>query len=343
MLRWGGPLLMLLLLGAEVLLGLLVGGRHNSFGEAWSRIPDALALALRPASAPEAARHDELVSVMVVLRIPRTLLAALTGLALGAAGAVIQGHTRNPLADPGILGINAGAAACIVLGLSTGAVTGTAGYLWPSLLGAGLVSLLVFLLSSSRTAAAQPLSIVLAGVALSALLMAYVQAMVLSDSQVLNQLRTWATGSVDGRDLRTVGLLLPMVLLGLLLALVQTRALNILALGEQTARAMGIPVGLHRTLGIATVALLGGAATAGAGPVNFLGLAAPHLVRSLTGPDHRFLLPGSALAGAVLALAADLLGRVVARPGEIQMGVMMAVIGAPFLIVLVRRGRAGGL
>lgn len=339
---WGFPAILLALLAAEMLLGLLVGGRANSFAGSWDRIPTALTFAFAPDRLPDAAQ-DDLVSVIALLRLPRTLLAALAGVALGAAGTVIQGHTRNPLADPGILGINAGAAAAIVLGLSTGLITGGVDYLWPALIGAGLVSLLVFLLSSSRSAVAHPLSIVLAGAGLSALLMAYVQAMVLSDDDILNHMRNWATGSVDGRDPGTAGFVLPIILVGLVLGAAQTRALNILALGEQTARSMGIPVGLHRGLGVATVALLGGAATAGAGPVSFIGLAAPHMVRAVVGQDHRLVLPCSALIGGLLALTADILGRVVARPGEVQMGVMMALIGAPFLVLLVRRGGVGSL
>lgn len=337
------PVGLLALIAVLAVLSLMVGGRLNTLAEGWARLPDALDYAFRPDRLSPEATGDDLVVVMGLLRVPRTLLALLVGAALGAAGTVIQGHTRNPLTDPGILGINAGAAAAVVLSIAWGLTTSPLGYLWPALMGCALVTAAVFALSSMGSTAANPLSIVLAGAALSAILMALVNAMVLSDDDALEALRQWATGSVAGRDLEVAYAIAPLIFVGLLLALSQGPALNLLALGETVARSLGLPVTRYRVIGLLAVALLGGAATAGAGPVAFVGLAAPHMVRAVVGPDYRLVVPYSALFGATLALAVDVLGRVIARPGELQMGVVMALVGVPFFILLIRRGKVSAL
>ncbi|GEC98186.1 iron ABC transporter permease [Kocuria varians] len=325
------------------LLSLLVGGRLNTLAEGWQRIPGAFVYAFAHDRLTPAQSGDDLVTVMGLLRLPRTLVALLVGAALGMAGTVIQGHTRNPLTDPGILGINAGAAAAVVLAIVWGWASTPLGYVWPALIGCALVTAAVFTLSSTGSTAANPLSIILAGAALSAILMAVVNALVLSDQNTLDRMRQWATGSVSGVNLEVAAATAPFVLVGTVLALAQGPGLNLLALGESVAESLGLGVTRQRVLGLLAVALLGGAATAAAGPVAFIGLAAPHMVRGLLGPDYRLLIPFSALLGAALALGADVLGRIIGRPGELQMGIVMALVGVPFFVLLIRRGKVTSL
>ncbi|MBS6030536.1 MAG: iron ABC transporter permease [Kocuria rhizophila] len=337
------PVLLIAAIAGLFLLSLLVGGRLNTLAEGWQRIPQAFAYAFAPQRLNPDAQADDLVTVMGLLRLPRTLGALLVGAALGMAGTVIQGHTRNPITDPGILGINAGAAAAVVLSIVWGWVSSPLGYVWPALIGCALVTAAVFALSSTGSSAANPLSIILAGAALSAILMAVVNALVLSDQNTLDRMRQWATGSVSGVTLEVAAVTVPFVLVGAVLAMAQGPGLNLLALGEAVAESLGLDVTRQRVLGLLAVALLGGAATAAAGPVAFIGLAAPHMVRSLLGPDYRLLVPYSALLGAALALGADVLGRVIGRPGELQMGIVMALVGVPFFVVLIRQGKVTSL
>ncbi|WP_238694158.1 iron ABC transporter permease, partial [Kocuria sp. HSID17582] len=337
------PVLLIAAIAGLCLLSLLVGGRLNTLAEGWQRIPQAFTYAFAPERLSPAAQADDLVTVMGLLRLPRTLVALLVGAALGMAGTVIQGHTRNPLTDPGILGINAGAAAAVVLSIVWGWAASPLGYVWPALIGCALVTAAVFALSSTGSSAANPLSVILAGAALSAILMAVVNALVLSDQNTLDRMRQWATGSVSGVTLEVAAVTAPFVLVGAVLAMTQGPGLNLLALGEPVAESLGLNVTRQRVLGLLAVALLGGAATAAAGPVAFIGLAAPHMVRGLLGPDYRLLVPYSALLGAALALGADVLGRVIGRPGELQMGIVMALVGVPFFVVLIRRGKVTSL
>lgn len=273
------------------------------------------------------------------LRVPRTLLGLVVGAALGVAGALAQGFTRNPLADPGLLGINAGAALLVVVGIFVLGVSSFAGYIWFALVGAALAGMLVFVLGSAGRAGSTPVTLALAGAALSAVLSGITTAIVLSDQTTLDQYRFWSVGSLSGRAVDTLVPVLFVVVPGLLLALATAPGLNTLVLGDDVARSLGVPVGAVRAVGLLAVTLLAGGATAAAGPIAFVGLVVPHLVRRVTGADYRWLLPGAALSGVVLILVADVVGRIVAPPGELQVGVVLAVIGAPFFIALVRRRR----
>lgn len=268
-------------------------------------------------------------------RLTRTVLGLLAGLALGAAGALTQGHTRNPLADPGLLGINAGAACAVVTGVfllgSSSPLTATLA----GLLGAGLASIAVFALANFS--GGTPLTLVLAGTGLSAFLMAITSAIVISDGASLDVWRAWNIGALAGRGPDVVATAAPFIIVGLVLALAGGWFLNLLSLGDDMATALGGRVWLIRLTGIATITLLAGAATAACGPIIFLGLVVPHLARAVTGPDYRWVVPYSALFGAALLLACDVLGRVVARPGEISAGVMLALVGGPALMLMVRR------
>jgi iron complex transport system permease protein len=273
------------------------------------------------------------------LRIPRTLLGVLVGLALGAAGALTQGHTRNPLGDPGLLGVTAGASFAVVLSIWLLDVGSPSGYVWFAFAGALGGSVVVFTLGSAGRGGATPVTLALAGAAVTALLYAMVQAILVSDQQTLDGYRFWVVGSLAGRDAEVAGQVAPFIVIGLVLALVNAPALDLLGLGEDVARGLGQRIWLARLIGLAGVTLLCGAATAACGPIAFVGLVVPHVARALTGPDHRWLIPCSGLLGVVFLLLADVLGRIVARPGELQVGIVLAVVGTPFFIALVRRRR----
>jgi iron complex transport system permease protein len=275
--------------------------------------------------------------VVLQLRVPRTLFGLLVGAALGVAGALIQGHTRNPLADPGLLGVNAGAGLFVVLAIYWLGITSPLGYVWFALAGALVAAVVVFLAGSAGRGGPTPVTLALAGAAVSALLIALTSAVILVDVDTLDAYRFWVVGSLAGRDLAVLDQVQYFVWIGLLIALVTAPALNALALGEDVARALGYSVGRIRLSGIVAITLLAGAATAMCGPISFLGLVVPHVVRGLTGPDYRWLLPCAAGAGALLLLLADVLGRVVVRPGELQVGIVLALLGGPFFIALVRR------
>ena len=273
------------------------------------------------------------------LRAPRTMLGIGVGIALGLAGALMQGHTRNPLAEPGILGVEAGAAFFVVLGIYALGVTNLFGYVWFAFAGAFAASVLVFALGTLGRGGPTPVTLALAGVSVTFLLYALIQAVLLADLATLDAYRFWVVGSLAGRDAGIAVRIAPFLLAGLILAMLNAPALNLLGLGDDVARALGQRVAVTRWVGLGAITLLAGSAVAACGPISFLGLVVPHVARALTGPDHRWLLPAAGLAGAVLLLTADVIGRVVVRPGELQVGIVLALIGAPFFIALVRRRR----
>jgi iron complex transport system permease protein len=272
------------------------------------------------------------------MRLPRTLLAIAVGAALGIAGALMQGHTRNPLAEPGLLGVSNGAAFAVVVGIYVFGVTDLAGYAWFSLVGAGLAAVAVFAIGSTR-GGPNPVSLLLAGMAVSALLLSFTQAIVLRDEDTLDEYRFWAVGSVTGRSLDVLWQVLPFLLVGLLLAGVSAGGLNLLQLGDDVASSLGMHPLRHKVMGISAVMLLTGAATAACGPIVFLGLVVPHVARFLAGVDYRWILPYAALIGALLLVSADVVGRIVLPSGELQVGIVMAVAGGPVFVMLVRRTR----
>ncbi|MCX5200231.1 iron ABC transporter permease [Streptomyces sp. NBC_00237] len=273
------------------------------------------------------------------LRMPRTLLGLLVGLALGAAGAVAQDITRNPLGDPGLIGVSAGGAFAVAAGIGMLGLTSSYQYIWFAFLGGALAGLLAYAVGGTGYGGATPAKLALAGAAVSVLLDAGTNTLVLLDVRTLDQYRFWAVGSLAGRDAGLAVEILPFVAVGLLLAFGLSGRLNALALGDDLATTLGTKVRTTRALGAVAVIVLTGAAVAAAGPVTFVGLVVPHVVRALTGPDARWLVPCSALGGAALMLAADVTGRMVARPGELEAGVITALLGAPFLALLVKRGK----
>ncbi|MER7175389.1 FecCD family ABC transporter permease [Streptomyces mesophilus] len=275
------------------------------------------------------------------LRLPRTLLGLLAGAALGLAGAVMQALTRNPLADPGLLGINAGASAAVVSAISFFGVTSLTGYVWFAFAGAAAVMVLVYALGGVR--AATPVRLALAGTAATAALYGYINAVQIMDTAALDKMRFWTVGSLASASMGTVRQVLPFIAVGIVLALVVARPLNAMGMGDDTARALGAHVNRTRAVAMLAVTLLCGAATAACGPIVFVGLMVPHIVRSFTGPDQRWILPYATILSPVLLLGADVIGRVVTRPAELQVGIVTALIGGPLFIFLVRRRRMAQL
>jgi iron complex transport system permease protein len=307
-------------------LSIAIGAKAVSPGAVWHAL-----------AAPTGTADD---IVVRSLRLPRTVLGGLVGVALGLAGALMQGHTRNPLAEPGILGVNAGAAFAVVLAIYGLGVSSLLGYVWFAFAGALVASLAVFALGASGSGGRgepTPMALALAGTAVTFLLLAMTNAVVLLDQQTLESYRFWSVGALAGRDPAIIGQVVWFVAAGAVLAVASAPGLNALSLGEDVARALGQPVWLTRLLGAAAVTLLAGSAVAACGPITFLGLMVPHLARALTGPDYRWSLPCSALLGAIVLLVADVVGRVVAAPGELAVGIVLAFVGAPFFVLLVRR------
>ena len=277
------------------------------------------------------------------LRVPRTVIGLAVGAALGLGGALMQGLTRNPLADPGILGINAGAAAAIVTAIAAFGLRTPGSYVWFGLAGAGLAAVAVYVLGSRGRSAATPVRLALAGAAVTAVLESFVSGLTLLDTTAFNDYRFWSVGSLATEPLSILTATGPFLLVGLVLAVCLARPLNALALGEDTGRALGAHLGRTRAGGMLAVTLLCGAATATVGPIAFVGLTVPHVARAITGPDQRWVLPYSALLAPILLLGADIVGRLVARPGEIQVGIVTAFIGAPVFVAIARRRRMAQL
>lgn len=319
-----GVLVLALVVAAAGLLSLVVGSRSIAPGT-------VLDVLLRPDG-------SEVSTIVHGLRVPRTVLGLAVGAALGVAGALMQGHTRNPLAEPGLLGVSSGAAFAVVLSIHVLGVSDTAGYAWFALVGAGLASVAVFAIGSTRRGP-DPVSLVLAGAAITALLASLTQAVVLRDVDVLDSYRFWVVGSTAGRGTDVLRQVAPFLAAGLLLAATSAPGLNLLQLGDDVARSLGMHPVRHKVLGVTAVMLLAGGATAACGPIAFLGLVVPHLARFLAGLDYRWIVPYAGLLGALLLVLTDTLGRVIARPGEVQVGIVMALVGGPIFVLLVRRTR----
>ncbi|WP_328808075.1 FecCD family ABC transporter permease [Nonomuraea antri] len=311
----------------------------------------AASVALGARSVPPATVIDALLSydgstdhtVVVDVRIPRTLLGIAVGAALGLAGALMQSLTRNPLADPGVLGINQGAMLGVTLALGLFGLSDPAVYVWFAFGGAALAAVVVYTLGSSGRSGSSPVRLALAGIALGMVCTAAASAILRMDSQVFDRMRFWLTGSLAAADAGTLTGLAPFLVAGLVLGLFLARPLNMLSLGDDAGKALGVPVNRTRVLTGVAATLLCGSATAAAGPLVFVGLVVPQAVRAVVGHDQRWVLPYSALAAPVLLLVADVAGRLIARPGEVQVGIMWAVIGAPIFIMMARRRRLAAL
>ncbi|WP_405654635.1 FecCD family ABC transporter permease [Streptomyces sp. RK9] len=325
-LRGAGLVLSVVLLLALMAVSISVGAKQLSMDQVWHGLFED---------------SGTYADVVVGERVSRTLLGVLAGLGLGLSGAVLQALTRNPLADPGLLGINMGASAAVVTAISFFGVTSLSGYVWFAFAGAAIVGVLVYALGGTRSAT--PVRLALAGTALTAALTGYLQAVMITDNAALDRMRFWTVGSLASAKMETIQQVLPFLAVGTVLALGLARPLNAVAMGDDTARALGARLTRTRALSMASATLLCGAATAACGPIAFVGLMVPHMVRSFTGPDMRWIFPYAAVLSPVLLLGADVLGRVVSRPAEVQVGVVTAAIGAPVFILLVRRRRTAQL
>lgn len=309
---------------AGVVLSLALGVREVSVGESWRALTD-----------PVAGNVDH--AVIRGQRVPRTVIALLAGAALGLAGVLSQGITRNPLADPGLLGLNAGAALGIVIAATAFGVVSPLGSVWFAFAGAAIAALTVFAIGHGR-----PVQLALAGATLTALLQPISNLILFRDVDAVNQLRYWAVGALNGRDLDAMTVLWPFIALGLVIAFLVAHRLNGLALGDDIAAALGQGVGTTRAITGVAIICLAGAATALAGPIALVGLAVPHAARRLIGSDYRWLVPLCALLGPVMLLAADIIGRLV-KSDELEAGVVAALLGAPVLIAVARGRRVAGL
>lgn len=274
--------------------------------------------------------------IIRTLRVPRALVAAAVGAALAVAGGVMQGLTRNPLADPGLLGIEAGAALAVVAAVHLLGVGSLALYAWFAFAGAGLAAAAVYALGSAGRGGPTPLKLTIAGAALAALVSSLTTAILILDQRTLEQVRFWLAGSVAGRDLDLLAQVAPYLAVGLVAALALGRQITTLALGEDIARGLGQRTGRVKAASALAVVLLAGGSVAVAGPIGFVGLVVPHVARFLVGVDYRWLLPYAALLGGTFVVLADVLARLVLRPQELPVGVMTALVGGPFFVALVR-------
>lgn len=318
-----GVLVLAGVLAVVAFVSITIGARGVGLGTIWTAFTD-----YDPSSAEQ--------TVIRELRVPRTLLGLLVGAALGLAGALLQGVTRNPLADPGIMGINMGAAAGIVVAVMVFDGISQAASVWVGFAGAGIAVVVVYGVASFGREGATPVKLALAGAAVSASLYSVTTGVTMTNLDALNQLRFWQVGSLSGRYLPVLEQTYPFLVAGIVVAMLLGRSLNGLALGDDLAVALGQRVVRTRVVIFVTVALLGGAATAACGPIVFVGLIVPHIARALCGPDYRWILPYTLLLSPAILLSADVLGRVLVSPSELQVGVVLGVLGAPAFIALVR-------
>ncbi|WP_194383194.1 MULTISPECIES: FecCD family ABC transporter permease [Microbacterium] len=323
----------LALLVVTVILSLAFGSRPVSVTE----VVDGVTTWLRGQT------PTEIGALAVQSRIPRTALAMLAGAALAISGALMQAITRNPLADPGILGVNTGAALAVVIGIAFFGLADTWGYLSLALIGAGLTAVFVYFVGSVGAGGTTPIKLALAGAATTAALTSLVSAILLPRQNVLDEFRYWQVGNVGRAEWETMAVVAPVLVFGAIVAIFSASALNALAMGDDVATGLGVHVGRIRIVAAIAGVALCAAVTAVAGPIGFVGLMVPHVVRLVSGPDQRWLLPLSAIGGAILLVAADTIGRVIGSPGEVEAGIITAFVGAPVLIVIARRTRMRAL
>jgi iron complex transport system permease protein len=328
--RVGWLVVGVVVLALAVLASLALGARSVPFG-------DVLGALTRfdPSVEGQVVVHD--------LRLPRTVVGLGVGIALGLSGALIQALTRNPLADPGILGVNAGSSFAVVLGVALFGVTDIRQYVWFAFAGAVVATVVVYLIGSLGFGGADPVRLTLAGMALGAVLQGISSGITLLRSDTFDAMRYWGAGSLSAVTWGTARAVGAFVVIGVVIALACARPLNAVALGDDLARTLGTRLPLLRVAVVVAVTLLCGAATAAAGPIGFVGLMVPHVARWLVGPDQRWLLPLTLTLAPALLLVSDVVGRLVIAPAELQVGIVTAVLGAPVLIALVRRRNASTL
>lgn len=321
-------LLLVALLAAVMVASVMIGSRQVGLADVWSAVQGQVE------GFDQAAVHK---------RIPRTYLAVLAGAALGVSGAVMQGVTRNPLADPGILGVNTGATLAIVIGIAYFGMTSPSAYIWTAIVGAAVTAVAVYIIGSLGSGGATPLKLALAGAATAAALSSFVTAVILPRGDIAEGVRSWQIGGVGGATFASIGHVVFFLAAGFVICMLSARSLDSMALGDELAAGLGEHVVTMRIIASAGAVILCGAATAVTGPIAFVGLVVPHACRLLIGVSHRWLLPFSAVAGALLLTASDVVGRIIARPEEVAVGIITAIIGAPVFIAIVRRQKVRAL
>lgn len=312
----------ILMLAVTVMLSLMLGAQSLS--------PIEVIKAVFGGSTPE-------VQAIVQSRESRTLIGVIVGASIALSGAAMQGITRNPLADPGLLGVDSGAALAVVIGLVTGVTSGQLSFVLLALLGGCIAAVLVYLIASAGARGPDPITMTLAGAAIAAAASGLIAGLLITHQQALDVYRFWSVGSVGGRDLGVLPATLPFLIAGALIVLLGAPALNALALGDEMATTLGHNVLRSRAIIALGAVLLAAGATSIAGPIAFVGLVIPHFARILRGPDYKAILPLCVILGPVLLLLADVVGRVIQPPGEVSAGILTAIVGVPVLIYLVRR------
>jgi len=321
--------LLMILLGVCIIASLALGSRMVD----WTDVLDGL-------FHPDVLSHE---ANVVRQRMVRTIFSLMCGAALGISGALMQSVTRNPIADPSILGVNTGASLFVVCGIAFLNINSADEYIWLAIAGAILTAIFVFGIGSMGSSGTTPLKLVLAGAATSAILSSLVVAVMIPRTNVMDQFRFWQVGSVGGGNWDSISLFIPFLLIGLLIAIFTAPALNALALGEDVATGLGVRTGTIRFAAASGAVLLCGAATALAGPIGFIGLLATHLIRLVIGPDLRYVIPLSALSGAIILTISDVCGRLLGSPGELEVGIVTAFIGAPILILITMKAKMRAL
>lgn len=315
----------ILFLGLCVLASLSWGSKNIEFSQAINALLNS---------------NDTSFAALVVReRIPRTIFGIIAGASLGISGALMQSITRNPIADPSILGVNTGASLFVVIGIVFFNINSANQYIWLALAGAGITAVLVYFIASIGNGGMTPIKLALAGAAISAVLTSLVSAIILPRSDAMDKFRFWQVGSVSGATWDSIRLILPFVIIGLIISIAATPALNVLALGDDVATGLGVNIGVIRVVCAVAGVILSGATTAIAGPISFIGLMIPHSIRLIFGSNLNGIVPLCAIGGAALLIISDVLGRVIGSPGEVQVGIITAFIGAPILIIIARKAK----
>lgn len=312
-------------LGICVIASLALGSKNIEFSQAINALLNS---------------GDKSFAALVVReRMPRTIFSIMAGASLGISGALMQSITRNPIADPSILGVNTGASLFVVIGMAFFNVNSPNQYIWIALAGAAITSVFVYFVASLGNGGMTPIKLALAGAATSAVLSSLVSAVILPRSDVMDSFRFWQVGSVSGATWDSINLILPFIIIGLIISIVVTPALNVLALGDDVATGLGVNIGIVRIICAIAGVILSGATTAIAGPIGFIGLMIPHSIRLILGSNLKGIVPLSAIGGAALLIISDVLGRVIGSPSEIQVGIITAFLGAPILIIIARKAK----
>lgn len=322
-------ILCLALLSIMVIFSISLGAKSIAF----SKVADVL-LGNDP---------DSLEAAIILQRIPRSLFGILAGGALGISGALMQSITRNPIADPSILGVNTGASLFVVVGIAFFNITVAYQYIWLAIIGAGVTAVFVYSVASMGKDGATPLKLALSGSAVSIVLGSLVSTIMLPNNRVMEAFRFWQVGSIGSATWENIMLISPFLIVGFIISMFISGYLNNLALGDEAATALGTNVVMTRTIGALSSVLLCGATTALAGPIGFVGLIIPHIIRLIFGSEMSKMLPLSFLGSAILMLISDIIGRIISLPGETEVGIVTAVLGAPVFILAIRKGRVKSL